>query len=443
MGIPVIDQLVGLWERNAGKVRAWDWWVGWEMLKDRPLLGVGLGHYKVQFLAYKAKFLATPRGEHYDFYIQRAAQAHNEYVQMAAEMGGLGILAGGFALFMIFFSAWKRIGRAEARDRFMILALLAGVVAVLAHALVSFPLHLPASALDFVLLLGLLNSKYFLRKSKLQSPKPKTRDTGQWRAGMGSIFGRRGGWAILAAVLVLGISVSTLAYRDWLADTYLDRGERDLKLGKVDVAKVELEHSFNLDFQPRKVLYWLGSIYHKLGEEQSDQELLDRGMELLERSLSSFQVEGTYFQLAQLHLNRGELDRAMEYVDKMLAMSPEPERGLDARYLAAVIERERGNPDKALQVLNELISKHRNYERAYVLRAKVYLDQGSEGLARLDLKEALEIVREKLDRSRRRLQALQEGGRLTLDLYSQLQNEINRLKAEKESLEKLLQELTG
>ena len=427
-------------KRFQGRTRAWDWWVGWEMLKDHPLLGVGLGHYKVQFLPYKAKFLATERGKHYDFYILRAAQAHNEYVQAAAEMGGLGILAGGFVLFVIFRSSLQKLGRAKSEsDKFIILALSAGVVAVLTHALVSFPLHLPASALDFILLLGLLNSRYFHQEGDESPQRPNSRKF--LDAPLIVLHGRTT-WAALALVLALGISVSTLAYRDWLADTYLDRGERDLKLGRIDLAKFELERSLALDFQPRKALYWLGSIYHRLGKERNDQKLLDRGLELLERSLASFQVEPTYLQLAQLYLNRGEFDRAMDYVNELLAMSPEPTRELDARYLAAVIERERGDLDKALERLNELTFQHKDYERAYVTRAKIYLEQGNAGLARLDLEEALKIVKRELDRNRDRLVRLKEQGRLTLDRYAQLKNEITQLESEREAIEKLLQELS-
>jgi len=311
----------------------------------------------------------------------------------------------------------------------MILALLAGVIAVLTHALVSFPLHLPASALDFILLLGLLNSKYFHERAHVYT----------FTCLHELKIGRRASFAILAVVLALGISVTTLAYRDFWGNTYLDRGERDLKYGKIEQAKDELEQSLALDFQPRSVLYWLGSIDHKLGEVQNDQELLDRSLKLLKRSLKSFKVEPTYLQLAQLYLNRGEYERAMDYVNELLAMSPAPSRRLDAQYLAAVIERERGDLNKALGRLNELIAQHKDYERAYVTRAKIYRDQGNEGLARLDLETALKIVGERLDRDRRQLMSLKERGRLTLDKYAGLTNEIALLEEEKKAIEKILQ----
>lgn len=430
LGIPLVDRLIKLWERNSGRVRAWDWWVGWEMLKAHPLLGVGIGQYKIQFLPYKARFLATERGQHYQFYIQRAAQAHNEYVQVAAELGGLGILAGAFALIAIFLSGLRFLRRAEPERKFIALALLAGVVASLGDALVSFPFHLPASALAFVLLLGSLNSKCLLDRVHLCT----------WRRLHGLRIGRRGSLTILALVLVLAVAVTTLAYRDWLADTHLDRGERALKQGQLKEAKEQLEKSLALDFAPSGALYWLGSIYHKLGDERGDRALLEQSLALLERSLQSFQVEPTYFQLAQLYLNLGEFDRAMDYVHRLLATLPKPEQALDARYLAAVIVWQRGDLDEALGRLNELTAQRKDYERAYIIRAKIYLEQGKSGLARLDLEEAHKVVVRKLDSNRRTFDRLKEQGLLTLDKGAELTNELARLEEEKKSIERLLQE---
>jgi O-antigen ligase/Tfp pilus assembly protein PilF len=432
LAIPVIDQLIKLWEKNSGRIRAWDWWVGWEMLKAHPFLGVGIGHYKIQFLPYKAKFLATERGKHYNFYIQRAAQAHNEYVQVAAEMGILGILAGGFALVMLFWSGLGLMARAEAKEKLTALALLSGLVASLVDGLVSFPFHLPASALAFVLLLGLLNSRYLLkgREPRLAHALSSKLELRGWR-----------GWLALALVLILGISVTTLAYRDWLADTHLDRGERALKLGKLDVAQVELERSLALDFAPSKGLYWLGSIYHKLGDEKGDQGLLERSLALLERSLGSFQVEPAYFQLAQLYLNLGDYERAMEYVNRLLATLPEPGLARDARYLAAVIAWQRGELEEALAGLNEVLAKQRDYEMAYIIRARIYLQRGESGLARLDLEEAGRIIERKLNSSRSELLRLKDQGLLTLDRYAELTGELSRLEEEKKTVERLLQGL--
>jgi len=457
-GLPIIDQLVELWRRNAGRVRAWDWWVGWEMLKDHPILGIGLGHYKVRFLEYKAKFLKTPRGKHYDFYILRAAQAHNEYVQWAAETGLLGCLAGGFALFGILAAGARRLRRLERPgERFIALALSAGIAAVLIHALVSFPFHLPASALSFILLLGLLNSRYLAGRASELGPSsgatPTSTSTSSTskrdklelgrllRSGPWVSLGRRAACGLLVGALLLGVGVTVLAWRDFLADTYLDRGERALKLGQLELARVYLERSLALDFQPTSVLYWLGSIYHELGERKGDPELLQRSIDLLERSLLSFQVEPTYLQLASLYAKQGEYERALERLRELLAMSPHPERRLQARYLWALIERDRGNLEAALTELNELLADQPNFERAYLTRARIYLSRGELGLARLDLERALELVRGKLKRARGRLATLKEQGRLTLDEFARLRSEIDQLTSEEELIEELLGKL--
>ncbi len=440
LGLPVIDQLVKFWQRNAGRVRAWDWWVGWEMFKDHPLTGIGLGHYKVRFLEYKAKFLATPRGKHYDFYILRAAQAHNEYVQLAAETGLLGVLAGGFALFMVLFTGLRRLKAVKAPgDKFIALMLLAGIMAVLVHALVSFPFHLPASALAFVLLLGLLNSRFLAERAGEFSSKGK-RSMG-WRGWLlrpVAVFDKRTAYAFLAGVLVLGVSVTTLAYRDFIADTYLDKGQIALKMGRVAQAEEYLKRSLELDFQPTSVLYWLGSIYHQRAQEKQDRELIRRSIRYLKDSLRSFQVEPAYLQLAALYRLLGDYEEAERYLKSLLAMSPSPERRLKAEYLAALIARDRGDVEGALEKLTALIAAHPDFEEAYVTRAQLYAQQGNEGLAQLDLQKALEIVKNKLKRTQRTLQRLIEQRRLTRDKFAELQQELEKLKREKELIEQML-----
>ena len=55
---PLMKQLV-----EKGGARVEDWYIGLEMLKDHPLVGIGLGNYKVKFLEYRSRFLASERGQ--------------------------------------------------------------------------------------------------------------------------------------------------------------------------------------------------------------------------------------------------------------------------------------------------------------------------------------------------------------------------------------------
>ena len=62
------------------------WWAAWGMLRDYPWLGVGIGNYAVAYPAY-----ALPR------WYEPLGHAHNYYLNVAAEVGGIGLLAYVFA----------------------------------------------------------------------------------------------------------------------------------------------------------------------------------------------------------------------------------------------------------------------------------------------------------------------------------------------------------
>jgi uncharacterized protein HemY len=125
----------------------------------------------------------------------------------------------------------------------------------------------------------------------------------------------------------------------------------------------------------------------------------------------------------------------------LLATLPEPGLARDARYLAAVIAWQRGELEEALAGLNEVLAKQRDYEMAYIIRARIYLQRGESGLARLDLEEAGRIIERKLNSSRSELLRLKDQGLLTLDRYAELTGELSRLEEEKKTVERLLQGL--
>ncbi|MCX6100835.1 MAG: O-antigen ligase family protein, partial [Candidatus Bipolaricaulota bacterium] len=82
-----------LWEANSGQARWTFWSVGWTMFSENPLTGVGLGNYKIVYPKYEAITFARPGAVLPSMYVLKSAQAHNDYLQVAAELGSVGILA--------------------------------------------------------------------------------------------------------------------------------------------------------------------------------------------------------------------------------------------------------------------------------------------------------------------------------------------------------------
>jgi O-antigen ligase len=91
------------------------WNTALEMLRERPLTGVGANHYGTAFPETRARFVAS----HPDYRLSGmleghlAGVAHNEYLQILAELGLVG-----FALFMLFalalvYTAWLALRRSR------------------------------------------------------------------------------------------------------------------------------------------------------------------------------------------------------------------------------------------------------------------------------------------------------------------------------------------
>ena len=300
-----------LWEANSGDIRSWDWWIGYEMWKASPWIGQGIGNFKLKFLDYKAHFSETERGKQFDFYIHPAAQAHNEFVQLSAEMGLVGILALLSVLGIFFGTTLTAAFRAPSnREKVILLGLLAGVVVFLVDACFAFPLHLPASSLGLAFLLALLQSKWLRRDLTPFTLSPRVIAP----------------WAVLILLSLGTIAVSVIAIRDWVADTCLDRAQRFMK-GKIGVG-VTWERARELledcalvyDFQPSDVFYQLGALYdyraRVLTNSKDKTRYADEIKSSQEKSIGYFKKyletkpnEYTYVQIALAYRRQGSQAR--------------------------------------------------------------------------------------------------------------------------------------
>ena len=125
------------------------------MIKDRPLLGSGLGTFKYNTLRYQAKFF--DRGQNRTIYPYGIAdKAHNEYLQLGAELGliGLGIFL--WLIISYFNFGIKKLRCIENKyKQGIIIGLMGSVVAFLVDGLFWFPLRLPTNTAMFWLVLGL------------------------------------------------------------------------------------------------------------------------------------------------------------------------------------------------------------------------------------------------------------------------------------------------
>lgn len=145
------------------------------MIADRPILGVGYNNYGVEFWEYAAQIQAEPDNGIYRYILEDmggipATHAHNEYLQIAAETGVIGLAA--FFILLVTFLGRLRAGarRLDAWADRLVLAGTGGAVAfVLIDGLFGFPLRLAASSQVFWLALG-IGSRYGRSESQRVRP---------------------------------------------------------------------------------------------------------------------------------------------------------------------------------------------------------------------------------------------------------------------------------
>jgi O-antigen ligase len=130
------------------------WEDTWRLIQDHPLTGIGAGGYATVFRVYQSHLPENLRADH----------AHNDYLQIAAELG----LPAAIALTVLVWGYWgsaardlwnmrrKRSGSGDARSSTIRTGALAGSAAFLCHNWVEFNWQIPALQLYFITLLVLL-----------------------------------------------------------------------------------------------------------------------------------------------------------------------------------------------------------------------------------------------------------------------------------------------
>jgi O-antigen ligase len=121
------------------------WNVTLEVIKNSPVLGAGIGAFGVAYTPHD-----TLNG------LERVEQAHNDYLQVAADAGVIGLLIGGAFLFILFKTGLKNIKTSNLYRKGVAVGALGGCFAVLIHSLFDFVLHTTAISLLFLTLVSLV-----------------------------------------------------------------------------------------------------------------------------------------------------------------------------------------------------------------------------------------------------------------------------------------------
>jgi O-antigen ligase len=132
---------------NTSTDRTHIWNVTGSVIKNNLPLGAGLGAFGVAYT------------KHDDYSgLERVEQAHNDYLQVLADAGIVGLVIGLFLIFWLFRAGIKNLKTENTFRRGIVIGALAGCFSIFVHSVFDFVLHTTAISILFLTLVSLVIS---------------------------------------------------------------------------------------------------------------------------------------------------------------------------------------------------------------------------------------------------------------------------------------------
>jgi len=362
-----------------------------QMIKDNPWWGSGIGTFKVNYLNYQAEFLKT--NPDYLEYFANAREAQNEYLQLGAELGliGLGIFLSIVVIFyymvLNFFKKEKNIEK-----KMILFGLFLGITCFLIHSLFTFPFHVPALGSTFFIILGLTivhlkdyNLSMSQKENKISKFKPKN-------LRLKIIF------SILIIIFMIFI-IDFLVVKPYVAEIYYFKGIKSNFIKDYDTSLDNLDYAAQFNPYNGRILHALGATYYNLN-------IFDKAEEFLQKAKKYIPEVKTFYNLGLLYSKVGLYKKAEEEFKHAIYINP---KFYEANYALGKLYFFQEDYDEAIEQCKNLLEIETNFNNKYI----ILYDLGIMHKEKKMLDEALEYF----------VQALQlapEGSAIMVDIEEEI-----------------------
>jgi len=377
------------------------WKTTFNMIKDNPLFGSGIGSFKINYLNYQAKYLNEYPA--YSKYWIKAGEAHNEYLQIWAELGIVGlvlflsIIYFFYDLIINFFNENK-----NDKKKIIIIGLFTGITCFLIHSLFSFPLHVPALGSAFFMITGLtvrFTKGFNLNKENQRNIIIKSVNT------------KNNKYKIIFVIIILAFAiflVNNIVIKPYISELYYFKGMIFNLNYKFKDSLPLLSYAADLSPHNGRIVHALGATYYNLNRYDEAIECFSRARKY-EIDKYTFYLSGlcyfnkkmyeeaeeefkyaiylepkfteSYYSLGLLHFFQKDYDGAIKQWNKILEIEPNfPNKYIVLNNLGTVYKKKE-MPEKALE---------------YFLQALQLAPEGSPIIEEME-KEIYDIYKSKLD----------------------------------------------
>jgi len=285
------------------------------MIKDHPLLGSGIGTFKYNSLKYQAQFFS--QGGNRTLYPHGFPdKTHNEYLQLWAELGIIGL--GIFIWLMVSYFNYGIKLLKKIKDNYkrgIIIGLMGSIMAVLVDSIFGFPLHLVATIVLFWLLLGLtivvglknevnareINTKKEIYTEIEKGEKEDKQKPERINYKQGNIYRFKPLLYILIILLTAFLCITVI--RLFIAQTYWYYGDREMRRENLNGA-IEF-YNEGIKWDP-----YLGQVYYDIGKIFQGKKIYSLALEYFNKATKYVDFSDLPQDIALIYLKKGQLDEA-------------------------------------------------------------------------------------------------------------------------------------
>jgi len=302
-------------EKGSVKSRLLIWKITFDIIKKNPFMGVGPGNFKINYPIYcigKENVLTPVKAN--------VENVHNDFLEITAETGIIGLLLFLFLLFRIFRTGFCKQTPLTA-------AILSSISGMLVNCLASFPFKNPATLFIFFLNLSFLDLIFRKGKYKVKISKE----------------------IILIFFIIYSISVFIIdfhaisgnfyyslskKYEKIKSDFALKMGEKAIienpynyksyfVCGKICLAAGKIEKAIEYLKESEKLYPYLDTLQNNLGIayfKAGDYKMAEKHY-LISLSVNKNRPE-IYNNLGSLYLETGNIDKGLEFFEKAIKLQP-------------------------------------------------------------------------------------------------------------------------
>jgi len=295
------------------------------MIKDHPILGSGIGTYKYNTLRYQAKFFG--QGDNRSIYsYSYADKAHNEYLQLWAELGIIGL-----AIFLWLIIAYFNYGirylkrEKDEQKQGIMIGLMGAVVAFLIDSIFWFPLHLSANLSLFWLFIGLTivmiideskglkaGEKIEIAQKDYDKEERRKKKKTKKRSNLKENNIRRLKPILYVVIVLLAIFLCITLSRPFIARIIWYSGFKEVE--NRNWKKVTEIYEVALKWDP-----YIGGLYYDMGKIFMIRKLYDTSLNYFKNAEKYIDVPGLPQNIATIYLVKGEADNAIIELKKAIS----------------------------------------------------------------------------------------------------------------------------